>query len=108
MYDETQIGARLAGLFGLAGKVAVITGSAQGLGRETARLMAEAGAKVVIADLRADAARDAAAAIESGGGTAMSCQVDVADAGSVKTLYAAVDRQFGGVDILVNNAADRS
>lgn len=108
MYDETQIGARLAGLFGLAGKVAVITGSAQGLGRETARLMAEAGAKVVIADLRADAARDAAAAIESGGGTAMSCQVDVADAGSVKTLFAAVDRQFGGVDILVNNAADRS
>jgi NAD(P)-dependent dehydrogenase (short-subunit alcohol dehydrogenase family) len=108
MYDETRIGARLAGLFGLSGKVAVITGSAQGLGRETARLMAEAGAKVVIADLHADAARDAAAAIDAAGGTAMSCQVDVADAGSVKALFAAVDRQFGGVDILVNNAADRS
>jgi NAD(P)-dependent dehydrogenase (short-subunit alcohol dehydrogenase family) len=108
MYSESQIGCRLAGIFNLTGQVAIITGSAQGLGRETAKLLAEVGASVVIADLNLEAARGAAADIESGGGFAFACRVDVSDEISVKEMFAAVDAQFGVVDILVNNAADRS
>ncbi|MGF6472142.1 NAD(P)-dependent dehydrogenase (short-subunit alcohol dehydrogenase family) [Paraburkholderia youngii] len=108
MFSETQIGARLAQIFNLTGKTAVITGSAQGLGRETGRLLAEAGANVVIADLNPDAASATAAEIEANGGIAIPCKVDVADEASVKALFAAVDAKFGGVDILINNAAHRS
>lgn len=108
MYNDIQIGSRMANLFSLAGKVAVVTGSAQGLGRDTATLMAEAGAKVVIADLNPDAAQATAAAIEAKGGIAMACGVNVADEAAVQALFAAVDEKFGSVDILVNNAAHRS
>ncbi|MDH6152730.1 MULTISPECIES: SDR family NAD(P)-dependent oxidoreductase [Paraburkholderia] len=108
MFSETQIGAHLAKRFNLAGKTAVVTGSAQGLGREIARLLAEAGAKVVIADLNPDAASATASDIDADGGIAMPCKVDVADEASVKALFAAVDTKFGGVDILINNAAHRS
>ena len=107
MYDEQQIGERLARLFNLTGKTAIITGSAQGLGRSTAALFAELGARVVIADLKADAAVKTAAEIESRGGIAFGTGVDVSDQTSVKALFNAVDAQFGGVDILVNNAAHR-
>lgn len=108
MYSETQIGARLAAVFGLAGKVAIVTGSAQGLGRQTAGLMAEAGASVVIADLNLEGAKSTAAEIEARGGIATACAVDVADETSVKALFAAVDRRFGPAGILVNNAAHRA
>jgi NAD(P)-dependent dehydrogenase (short-subunit alcohol dehydrogenase family) len=108
MHSKDQIGARLTQIFNLVGKTAVVTGSAQGLGRETARLLAQAGANVVIADLNADAASAVAADIEAHGGIAMPWQVDVADETSVNALFAAVDARFGGVDILVNNAAHRS
>ncbi|MGF6672780.1 SDR family NAD(P)-dependent oxidoreductase [Paraburkholderia sp. WSM4174] len=101
MFSETQIGAHLAKRFNLAGKTAVVTGSAQGLGREIARLLAEAGAKVVIADLNPDAASATASDIDADGGIAMPCKVDVADEASVKALFAAVDTKFGGVDILI-------
>src|ERR1700722_9687056 len=56
-----QIGARLAQVFNLTGKTALVTGSAQGLGRATAQLFAEVGARVVIADLNAEAAGKEAA-----------------------------------------------
>jgi NAD(P)-dependent dehydrogenase (short-subunit alcohol dehydrogenase family) len=108
MYKDSQIGERLAKIFTLTGKVAIITGSAQGLGRETARLMAEVGASVVIADLNAEAANKTAAEIAASGGLAMACGMDVSDEASVKAMFAAVDARFGGVDILVNNAANRS
>ena len=108
MYNDTQIGNRLASLFGLAGKIAVITGAAQGLGRATAELMAEAGAKVVLADLNGDLAREATAAINAKGGIAMDCAVDVSSEAAIKAAFAAVDEKFGGVDILVNNVADRA
>ena len=108
MYSETQIGQRLASIFSLPGKIAIITGAAQGLGRATAQLFAEVGARVVIADLNADAARQAAAEIEAKGGIALGCQVDVADEPSVKALFTTVDERFGRVDVLVNNAAHRS
>lgn len=108
MFSEAQIGVRLARIFNLTGETAIVTGSAQGLGSETARLLAGAGANVVIADLNLDAASATAADINAHGGIAMPCKVDVADEASVKALFAAVDTEFGGVNILVNNAAHRS
>jgi NAD(P)-dependent dehydrogenase (short-subunit alcohol dehydrogenase family) len=107
MYNETQIGSRLASIFNLTGKVAVITGAAQGLGREMVRLFAEVGAQVVIADLNVEAAKLTAADIEAKGGTAAAFGVNVAEALSVEALFAAIDSRFGPVDILVNNAAYR-
>ncbi len=104
---DSQIGVRLAKIFSLAGKVAVITGAAQGLGRETARLFAEVGAKVVIADLNLEAAQRTALEIRAQGGAAVALGVDVAKEESVKALFREVEKQVGSVDILINNAAYR-
>ena len=108
MYNEVQVGARLATIFNLTGKVAIITGSAQGLGRATANLFAEVGAQVVIADLNAEAAQRTASDIEAKGGIALAHAVDVADEASVTSLFNAVDARFGSIDILVNNVAYRA
>jgi NAD(P)-dependent dehydrogenase (short-subunit alcohol dehydrogenase family) len=108
MFDDKQIGARLAGVFGMSGKVAVVTGAAQGLGRATARLMAEAGASVVIADINLEAATTTAAEIAGQGADALACRVDVADLESIRALFNTVDESLGRVDVLVNCAADRS
>lgn len=108
MSNIQQIGARLARIFSLAGKTAIITGSGSGLGRATAALFAEVGAQMVVADLNLDAAKATVTQIESNGGTALAVQVDVADSQSVTAMFEATDRRFGGVDILVNNAAHRS
>lgn len=107
MYNEQQIGGRLARMFNLTGKVAVITGAAQGLGLQIARVLSEVGAQVVVADLNLNAARAAADEIESAGGAAIALPVDLAAEDSVKALFTAVDVQFGQIDILVNNAACR-
>ena len=108
MYDQTQIGTRLVSLFGLADKVAIVTGSAQGLGRDTARLLAEAGAKTVIADFNLEGAKAVASQIEALGGIACPCVVNLASEDSIKRMFEAVDALYGRVDILVNNVADRS
>jgi NAD(P)-dependent dehydrogenase (short-subunit alcohol dehydrogenase family) len=84
----------------LDGKVAVITGAAAGIGREAALLFSEEGASVVVADVSR----------EQGEQTASECRdavfqaVDVSDYASVKDLYEAAARRFGGVDVLYNNA----
>jgi len=83
----------------LAGKRAIVTGGASGFGAGIVRRFAEEGARVLVADLNADAARVLAAEI---GGEACAC--DVSRAESVATLKAAAERAFGGVDVLVNNA----
>ncbi len=88
----------------LEGKVAIVTGGAQGIGRATARRFAEEGAKVVIADLQADAATAVATEIEGSGGEAMGIAVDVRDRAAVQGVVGATVERFGGVDILMNNA----
>lgn len=91
-------------MFGLVGEVAVITGGGAGLGKEIAGLLAGAGAAVVVADLRLDAAQSVADELREAGRAATAYEVDVADEHSVVALFAAVERDLGGVTILVNNA----
>jgi NAD(P)-dependent dehydrogenase (short-subunit alcohol dehydrogenase family) len=92
--------------FRLDGKVALITGSASGLGRATAELFAAVGASVVVADLDGDAASKAGAEISTIG-PALGVRADVSDEAAVQAAFAAAAERFGGVDILVNNAAYR-
>jgi NAD(P)-dependent dehydrogenase (short-subunit alcohol dehydrogenase family) len=108
MANEQQIGTRLARIFSLAGKTALITGAGSGLGRATANLFAEVGAQVVVADLVLDAAKATVAQIEANGGEALAVQCDVSDEVAVAAAFAATDQRFGKIDILVNNAAHRS
>ncbi|WP_323039540.1 SDR family NAD(P)-dependent oxidoreductase [Gemmobacter sp.] len=89
----------------IAGRVAVITGAARGIGRAFAETLAGQGAQVVIADRHAALAEDTAAAIRSQAGRAMAVAVDIADSASVLAMRSAVMMEHGRVDILVNNAA---
>ncbi|WP_439817634.1 SDR family NAD(P)-dependent oxidoreductase [Zavarzinia sp. CC-PAN008] len=88
----------------LAGRRAVITGAAQGIGRESALLFAAEGAAVAVADLDLARATDVAAEIAAAGGTAVPLGLDVADDASVATCIAAAEAALGGVDTLFNNA----
>jgi len=92
--------------FTLTGKVALITGAAQGLGRSIAELFLDVGASVVIADLNGDAARATAEELAPRGAT-LGVAMDVSDEGAVQAGFAAAAERFGGVDVLVNNAAYR-
>jgi 3-oxoacyl-[acyl-carrier protein] reductase len=89
----------------LAGKTAIITGAAQGIGRAYALRFAREGAQVVVADLREDAARAVAEECKRVGPDAMGAKVDVADEASATALAAGVAERFGRIDVLVNNAA---
>ncbi len=89
----------------LEGRVAIITGAAQGIGRAYALRFAREGARVVAADLREEAARETAAECAKLGREAIGLAVDVADEASTRALADAAARRFGTVDILVNNAA---
>ncbi len=89
----------------LKDKVALVTGAAQGIGREYALALAAEGARVVVADIKADKARSVAGEIKALGREAIGASVDVADENSVKQLAARAVQEFGGIDILVNNAA---
>lgn len=91
--------------FNVNGRVVLITGSGQGIGRELARQFAAAGAIAVIADLNLSNAEAVAAEIEVEGGRAMAITVDVADEELVNAMAAAVLKAVGRIDVLVNNAS---
>jgi len=88
----------------LDGKVALISGAARGIGGETARLMVEAGAKVVIGDVLDERGRATAHTLESAGGEALYLHLDVTSEDAWNATIAAILARFGKLDILVNNA----
>jgi 3-oxoacyl-[acyl-carrier protein] reductase len=92
-------------MFRLQDKVAVVTGASQGIGRETAMALAEAGVKVVVAARNEEKLTALAGAIAAAGGEAFALKMDVADAEQVKAGFKQVIEKFGRLDILVNNAA---
>jgi len=88
----------------LAGKAAIVTGGATGIGRAIVERLSAEGAAVAIADIQADAAAELAAQLASDGGRGLACATDVTDEGAVDRLVTEAIAKFGSVDILVNNA----
>lgn len=90
----------------LEGKTAIVTGAAMGMGEATARMFAQAGANVVVADFNATKGRQVADAIaKETGARTLFVAVDVANTHQVQRMVAATVDEFGGLDIAVNNAA---
>lgn len=89
----------------LDGKVALVTGAAMGMGEATARLFAEAGAKVLVADLNEERGRAVTEEIVADGGTATFFKVNVADSAQVRAMVQAAVDTYGRLDAAVNNAA---
>lgn len=87
-----------------AGRVALVTGAASGIGRGTALAFARAGAQLVLADIDADAGSALAAEIEAAGGSALFVRTDVADSQQVDHMIAAAVARFGRIDCAFNNA----
>lgn len=89
---------------GLKGKVVVVTGGAGGIGSATSLRFAEEGARVVVADIGAEAAARVVAAIRDAGGEATALVVDLTDHDATAAAIAGLEADFGPVDVLVNNA----
>lgn len=89
---------------GLLGKVAVVTGAAQGIGRAIATRLAQDGADVVVADVDAGRSQETVAAIQALGRRALNVKVNVADWNDAKGMVDQVLKEWGKLDILVNNA----
>lgn len=85
-------------------KVALITGAGSGIGRESALLFANEGARVVVVDVDDAAAKDTVAQIQHNGGEAMSVHADVSRAGGCERMVAEAEQRFGRLQILFNNA----
>lgn len=91
--------------FSVEEKVVVVTGAAQGIGRELARQFAAAGAFAVVADLDIDKADTVVKEIHDAGGVGVAVKVNVADESSVAAMVDTVIEQWGRVDVLINNAS---
>lgn len=86
-------------------KVAVVTGGAKGLGREDALVLAKAGADIVIVDINKEGAEQTAEEVTKIGRKALAMAIDITDRTAVQGVAEKVKDQFGGADILINNAA---
>ncbi len=89
---------------GIEGKVAVVTGAAQGIGRDYARALAAEGAAVVCADVKEERGIETAEIITKAGGRAIFVRADVTDEASLFAMADRAVKEFGSLDILVNNA----
>ncbi|MEV6067215.1 SDR family oxidoreductase [Nocardia sp. NPDC052001] len=88
----------------LDGKVAIVSGSGRGIGREIALKLASEGARVVVNDLDAEPAKETVAAIEAAGGAAVACTGSVTEEGFAERFVQTAVDTYGGLDIIVNNA----
>lgn len=86
------------------GRAAIVTGSARGIGLAIATMLAEHGASVVLSDVDADAAKQAAADLAGKGQRAIAVACDVTDEAAMESLVDSCQAEFGSVDIMVNNA----
>lgn len=82
----------------------LVTGAASGMGRATAHAFADEGAKVAVTDFKSDGADAVAKEIRAGGGTAQAWTLDVGDPTAIARVTSEVAKEFGGVDVLINNA----
>jgi NAD(P)-dependent dehydrogenase (short-subunit alcohol dehydrogenase family) len=92
-------------LFDLSGRVSLITGAGSGIGRTICEAVAEFGSNVVCADIRQDWAEETAQIVSKHGVKAIAAKADVSQQDQVKAMFSKADREFGKLDILVNNAA---
>lgn len=90
----------------LAGKVAIVTGAASGIGATTAEIFAREGAKVIVADINLAGAEQQVAKIRAQSGEASALQMDLGNANTIRALIADAVKIYGGLDVLHNNAAD--
>jgi 3-oxoacyl-[acyl-carrier protein] reductase len=88
----------------IAGRVAIVTGAASGMGRATAHLFADEGAKVAVLDLGPDRVQAVVDEITGAGGTAQGWELDVSEPAAVERIVGEVRAALGPIDILVNNA----
>jgi len=93
-------------MFNLSGKVAIVSGAAQGLGRAMATALAEAGADLLIVDRNEDGVRQTAVEIQSSGRRVLPAKADVSDPVQIRQLFSRLDAEFGRVDFLGNVAGD--
>ena len=91
--------------FDLKGKIALVTGASRGIGRSIAETFAEYGAEVVMVSRKIDTLTAAAEAITEKGGKAHPVACHMGDINAIKALYEFIEKTFGRLDILVNNAA---
>ena len=85
-------------------RVALVTGAASGIGRESALLFAEQGASVICVDIQQEAAEKTAQDITDGGGKAVAVRADVSKAADCEHMVAEAEKQFGKMDVMFNNA----
>ena len=95
----------MSDMFDLTGRVAVVTGASRGIGEAIAQGFAARGAKVVVASRRQEACAEVARQIVDAGGEALAVACHIGDMDALRELFATVERSYGRLDVLVNNAA---